>query len=185
MDERALICHAQGGEEAAFAKLFDLYHAPITGYLYRLVGDREVANDLAQDTFLKAYRALERTGPELNFRAWLYRIATNTALSYHRRRRLVRWLPFGAAMPEPGGDMQLAETVGERELIDAALRRITPSQASLLLLRHQQGLSLEELAAALGVAPNAAKARLFRARAAFVQAYEALSGGQGREGGGR
>ena len=176
MDERALIGAAQAGNEAAFAQLFDTYHGPITGYLYRMVGDRDVADDLAQDTFVKAYRALGRTDPGLNFRAWLYRIATNTALSYLRRQRLLRWLPFGPGVPEPSGEPHLAERLGERELIEAALQRINRGYASALLLRHHQGLSLAEVADTLGISVNGAKVRLFRARKAFVEAYETLSG---------
>ena len=69
-DERALIGHAQAGNAAAFAQLFAAYHGPITSYLYHLVRDRAVADDLAQDTFLQAYRMLQRTTPDLHFRAW-------------------------------------------------------------------------------------------------------------------
>ena len=177
MDEPALVGHAQAGDAGAFSALFEAYHAQITGYLYRLVGDREVAEDLAQDTFIKAYRALGRTSDDLNFRAWLYRIATNTATSYFRRRKIIQWLPFGPATPEPTGDARLAEALGERELIEAALARLNAGYATVLLLRHQQGLSLEETAAVLGTSVNAAKVRLFRARRAFVEAYRIVEAG--------
>lgn len=175
MDERALIGYAQRGDAAAFASLFEQYQGPITGYLYRLVGDRDVADDLTQDTFIKAYRALAKTDPGLNFRAWLYRIASNTAASYFRRKRIIEWLPFGPGTPEPADEARFAERIGERELIDSALKRINPSYASALLLRHQQELSLEETAHALGVSVNAAKVRLFRARKAFAEAYRAVA----------
>jgi RNA polymerase sigma-70 factor (ECF subfamily) len=178
MDEPALVGHAQAGDAAAFSALFEAYHSQIIGYLYRLVGDREVAEDLAQDTFMKAYRALGRTNDGLNFRAWLYRIATNTATSYYRRRKIIQWLPFGPATPEPSGELRLAEALGERELIEAVLEKLNSSYVTVLLLRHQQGLSLEETAAVLGTSVNAAKVRLFRARRAFVEAYRALDAGQ-------
>jgi RNA polymerase sigma-70 factor, ECF subfamily len=175
IDERALIGHAQAGDDAAFASLYAQYQRPITGYLRRLVGNGEVAEDLAQETFLKAYRALGRTGDELNFRAWLYRIATNNALSYHRRQRILQWLPFASGSREPADESRHAERLGEQELVEAALRRLKPEQASLLLLRHHQGLSLSEIATVLGVDASIAKARLFRARHAFMRAYDEMT----------
>jgi RNA polymerase sigma-70 factor (ECF subfamily) len=178
MDERALIGDAQADDSGAFATLFEVYYGPITSYLYRMVGDRDTAHDLAQDTFLKAYRVLGRTDAELNFRSWLYRIATNTAISYHRRRQLLRWLPLGPSTPEPSIDLRQAERLGERELIEAALSRIKPSHSSVLLMRHYQGLPVEKIAEVLGVSPNVAKARLFRARKAFAREYEALARGR-------
>lgn len=178
MDEQALVSHAQAGDATAFGQLFAAYHGPLTNYLYRLVQDREVADDLAQDTFLRAYRALGRTDADLPFRPWLYRIATNLARNYHRRQRLLRWLPFSVAAPRTSVDTRLAERLEEHELIVGALRRIGPAYASAILLHHQQGLSLAETAAALGLTRNGAKARLFRARKAFVEAYIALTEGQ-------
>jgi RNA polymerase sigma-70 factor, ECF subfamily len=174
-DERVLVNHARAGNEAAFAALFAAYQGPITSYLYRLVHDREVADDLAQETFLKAYAALARTDPQLAFRPWLYRITTNTARNYFRRQRVLRWLPFGAstadlpAMPAPD------EQLGERDLLVRALRQIGPAYASALLLHHHLDLPLRETAAALGLSVNGTKVRLFRARKAFVHAYLALS----------
>jgi RNA polymerase sigma-70 factor (ECF subfamily) len=178
--EQATVAAARAGDGAAFAALFDSYHGPITSYLYRLTGSRETADDLAQETFIKAFRALGRTPDDLNFRSWLYRIATNTSASWHRRQRLLTWLPFGrddeAGTPEedPGHDPRLAERVAEQELVASALRTIGPKHASALLLRHHLRLTVEETAEALQINANTAKVRLFRARKAFVDAYAAL-----------
>ncbi|MFN8512294.1 MAG: RNA polymerase sigma factor [Thermomicrobiales bacterium] len=176
IDERALIGYAKAGDDAAFASLYAEYQRPITGYLRRLVGNGEIAEDLAQDTFLKAYKALGRTNDELNFRAWLYRIATNNALSYHRRQRLLQWLPFASGSREPATEARYAERVGEQELVETTLRQLKPEHASLLLMRHHQGLSLSEIATVLGVDTTVAKARLFRARHAFMRAYDEMTG---------
>ncbi len=182
MDERGVLDRAQAGNSAAFAALFDQYQRPIVNYLYRMVNDREIAEDLAQDTFLKAYRAISGIDGELNFRAWIYRIATNTAMSYFRRKRLLQWIPFGPGTPDRGKDLRLADRIGESELIDQAMAKIGPSHSSILLLRHHQGLSIDEIAESLQIKSNAAKVRLFRARKAFAQAYEALTAEQEHSG---
>lgn len=178
--ELAAVAEARAGDGAAFAALFDAYQGPITSYLYRLTGSRETSDDLAQETFIKAFRALSRTPDDLNFRAWLYRIATNSAASWRRRQRLLTWLPFnrgndsGTPDYDPGHDPRLAESLAEQELIAAALHRIGPTHASALLLRHHLRLTVEETAAALDINANTAKVRLFRARKAFIDAYDTL-----------
>src|SRR2546423_7723535 len=92
--DEMLVARARRGDAAAFGEIFERYHHRIVNYLYGLVHDRELANDLAQDSFLKAYRALPRMGDDLRLAPWLYRIAGNTAFSALRRRRLIRWLPL-------------------------------------------------------------------------------------------
>jgi len=175
--ERALVERAREGDAEAFTTLFDTWHGPITGYLWRLTGDRDVADDLAQETFLRAYRALGSlgsSGDEVHFRAWLYRIATNLAHSWRRRQRLLQWLPFGPSTPEPATDGPAAD-IGERDLVQRTLRQVGTAHATALLLRHHQRLTLEETAAVLEVSLNTAKVRLYRARKAFVAAFAALS----------
>lgn len=149
VDERALVGHARAGSQGAFTALFDAYYGPIVGYLYHLVRDRETADDLAQETFLRAYRALGRTDPDLAFRPWLYRIATNTARNHLRRQRLLRWLPLGLGSTESVASPGPGEQIARHEVIVETLRRIGPSYASALLLHHHQALSLRETAAAL------------------------------------
>src|SRR3954464_6100711 len=89
-----LIAQAQAGDPTAFEAIFEAYYPRIVSYCYRLVGDQESAQDLAQETFVKAYHALPRTGEGLNLPAWLFTIATNTALSALRSRRRHAWLPL-------------------------------------------------------------------------------------------
>ena len=82
------------GDVEAFADIFEEYHLRICRYLCSLVNDGDLAEDLAQQTFVKAYKALVKGSPPGNLNAWLYTIATNTALSALRRRRLIAWLPI-------------------------------------------------------------------------------------------
>jgi len=171
-DDADLVERARAGDQVAFARLFEQYHAPVLNYLHRMVGDRALAEDLTQDTFIKAYNALPGTRPDLAFKAWIYRIATNTAISQLRRRKIVQWIPF---MPgqDRASDESIERTVGRQHDIEQTLARLPKHYAAALLLRHYQGLSLAETAAALGVTENAAKLRLFRARKAFAEAYQA------------
>jgi RNA polymerase sigma-70 factor (ECF subfamily) len=169
-DDPDLVGRAREGDQVAFATLFEQYHAPILNYLHRMVGDRAMAEDLTQDTFIKAYNALPATRPDLAFKPWLYRIATNTAISQLRRRKIVQWIPF---MPghDHASDQSIERSVGRRQDIEQTLSRLPQHYAAALLLRHYQGLSLAETADALGVTENAAKLRLFRARKAFAEIY--------------
>jgi len=92
----------------SFDQIYDEYKTPIYNYVYHLVGDREQADDLTQDTFLKAFRALPKMDANLKLSAWLYRIATNTAYDALRRRKLIAWLPWQDLDHEPA-DVESAD----------------------------------------------------------------------------
>jgi len=168
-DDALLVAKARSGDTRAFETLFERYQTPILNYLHRMVGDRALAEDLTQDTFVKAFNALPKTSEDLLFKPWLYRIATNTALSSHRRSKIVRFLPFLSDHPS---NESIEATVGRKQDIERALSAIPPHYASVLLLRHYQGLSLAETATALDITEAAAKLRLFRARKAFAAVYQ-------------
>lgn len=170
VDEGDLVGRARAGDPIAFERLFERYHAPVLNYVHRMVGDRALAEDLTQDAFVKAYRALPTTRPDLAFKAWIYRIATNTAISHLRRRKIVRWVPFLADQDHAYGE-SVERSVGRRYDVEQALAKLPKHYAAVLLLRHYQGLSLAETAAALDITENAAKLRLFRARKAFAGLY--------------
>lgn len=170
IDDQYLVDRARAGDSAAFEQLFEQFHGPILNYLYRMVNDRAVAEDLTQDAFIKAYKALPKTRDDLAFKAWLYRIATNTAISHMRRGKVIQWLPII-------GDRETREESVDRMVatktdISHALDALPQHYASVLLLRHYQGLSLAETAEALEITENAAKLRLFRARKAFAKVYD-------------
>jgi RNA polymerase sigma factor (sigma-70 family) len=116
------------GNSDAFAAIVEHYQSPIIRYLYRMTGNYEVAEDLAQDTFVKAYKGILRTDSELAFKAWLYRIATNNALQYHRRKKLLSFIPLSSlsannpALKAPPGNNE------DRLLIKQVLSRVSPDQ---------------------------------------------------------
>jgi RNA polymerase sigma-70 factor (ECF subfamily) len=174
--DRDLVSRARAGDHAAFAALFEQYQAPILNYLHRMVSDRVLAEDLTQDAFIKAFNALPSTRPDLAFKPWLYRIATNTAISHHRRRKIIQWVPFLGGDEDTHASTESVErTVTRQHDVEQALSKLPKHYAAVLLLRHYQGLSLAETAAALDITENAAKLRLFRARRAFAGIYEADS----------
>src|SRR3954454_14154628 len=135
----------------SFDQIYDEYKTPIYNYVYHLVGDREQADDLTQDTFLKAFRALPKMDANLKLSAWLYRIATNTAYDALRRRKLIAWLPWQDLDHERGDaeSVDPQETIGTTELVQAALNRLPRHYRAALLLYPQEGVSYAEIAAAL------------------------------------
>jgi RNA polymerase sigma-70 factor, ECF subfamily len=170
VDESDLVARARAGDPVAFERLYEQYHAPILNYLHRMVGDRTLAEDLAQDAFEKAYRGLPSTRPDLAFKAWLYRIATNTAISHGRRKRIIQWIPFSPFHDHASND-EVEKSVTQQHDVQKTLAKLPPHYAAVLLLRHYQGLSLAETAASLDITEAACKLRLFRARKAFAAAY--------------
>ncbi len=164
---------ASAGSEiaATFEAIVATYEAPIARYLYGMVGDLELARDLTQDTFLSAYRALPDT-EITNLSGWLYRIATNHALSHFRRKRLVSWVSL-TKLVATGHDPSVAghgEWVAMSQSVEKALAELDPKDRACLLLKAA-GFSSEEIAEQLGCSPGAARTRLSRAREAFRRAY--------------
>ena len=162
------------GHAEEVAALFHSYHRRLCRYLVSVVADEDLAEDLAQQVFVQAYRALQRGIAPDNAQAWLYRIATNAAFSAMRRRRLRSMLPFGADGHEGPRDDH-ATRLSERDLLERALACLAKPDAASLLLRFQHDLSYEELAEVLGTSADAAKMRICRARVALREAYLRLS----------
>lgn len=145
--------------------LFQRHHGEIYAYLVRMLRDPELAADLTQDAFIKAYRAHDSLEDPAHARAWLYQIAHRVALDEIRRRKIVRFLPWTG---ESHGTAPSAEHLAlEGRLssdLQRALARIPERQRAALLLAELHDLTGLELAAALGVSHVAARALLTRAR---------------------
>ena len=146
-------------------ELFARHHGEIFGYLVRMLRDPELAADLTQDAFIKAYRAHASLADPAHGRAWLYKIAHRVALDELRRRKIVRFLPWTG---ESHGSAPSAERLAMDGRLSAplqrALWRIPERQRAALLLAEVHDLTGLELAAALGVSHLAARALLTRAR---------------------
>lgn len=152
--------------------LFERHHREVYAYLCRMVHDRQWAEDLAQETFVRALKARGRLAQVENHRAWLYRIATNLALNTLQRRRRFAWLPWRAVDDRRASKPDLAEALSQRTAVEAALAALPPELRAPLLLYAHHGVSVAEVAEALNLSQGAVKTRLYRARIRFRQAYE-------------
>ena len=161
--------HNPAATDAIFEQLFRDYQRPILNYLCRLVGDDARAEEITQDVFVRAYRALPGLAADANRQAWLFRIATNAAYDHLRRRRLVQWLPL-LDHDSPIADTE--ERAGQQEAVQRALNQLSPDYRAPLILYAIQGYSLREIGETLGISEGAAKTRLCRAREKFRQVYD-------------
>ncbi len=156
--------------EALFAK----HHGEIYAYLVRMLRDGELAADLTQDAFVKAYKAYASLEKDENARAWLYQIAHRVALDEIRRRKIVRMVPFtGESKGAAPSAERIAMDVRLSGPLERALARIPERQRDALLLAELHDLTGLELAAAMGVSHVAARAILTRARQSLRAALAA------------
>jgi RNA polymerase sigma-70 factor (ECF subfamily) len=168
---------------AQFERLFARYQAPLLDYLYGMTRDREWAADLAQETFLRAFASSPQAAEIAYPQAWLYRIATNLALSALRRRRRFGWLALSALEPEPGtasaaawrGPLaaapghadDMAATLAERDSVWQVLAELPPRWRAVLLLQTTAGFSTREIAAQLHLSAANVRKLVFRAKERF------------------
>lgn len=173
-----LVERAQQGEHEAFAALFEHYNAPICRYLARLAGNDELGRDLAQDTFLHAWRSLPRLRDGERFGPWLYQIATNLARSHARRARLIHWLPWSSPLESIAGSSRLErleDLVGEAEQVMLALAELPPKRRACILLALEGGFTHREIAQLLGLSEKSVNTYLSRGCQQFRLAYERLA----------
>ncbi len=161
-------------EDAARAfveSLFAKHHGEIYAYLVRMLRDADLAADLTQDAFVKAYKNYDTLQKDENARAWLYQIAHRVALDELRRRKIVRMIPWtGESRGAAPSAERLAMDVRLSGPLERALARIPERQRAALLLAELHDLTGLELAEAMGVSHVAARAILTRARESLRRA---------------
>jgi len=169
--DRRLVDLVRDGYDAAFEEIVRRYRRPLDRFAAAFVGGR--SEDVTQDAFSKALPALRRSGAEIELRPWLYRIVRNTALNELRDRP-----PAAAELTEtmPGGRSAAAEVEAREELRELMnrLQALPEPQRAALVMRELEGLSHEEIAAALGVSGGAARQAIYRARAALREGFGLL-----------
>lgn len=169
-DEALLVSSIRAGDTDAFAVVVEQYQARIARYLRRLVGQQPLAEELTQETFLKAFVAIRRTHSQLALGPWLYKIATNEAYMHFRRQRLLRFLPFAdhqAAGAAPPADAHL----GTQDLVRRILARLPGDYAVCLTLHMIEGFKHHEVGAILGISAEAARKRTARGSELFRRLY--------------
>jgi len=180
---------AQQGREPAFRELVRRYERPVFSLVYRMVRDREAAEDLAQDTFVKVLNHIDRYSPEFKFSSWLFKIANNVAIDHLRRRRVDTVSIDGApdattAAEVEASAIQLAaeqesplDELASRELgsaIERAIGALRPQYRACIMLRHVEGRSYEEIAATLDLPLGTVKTYIHRARHELRRALEGI-----------
>jgi RNA polymerase sigma-70 factor, ECF subfamily len=163
MVSRDLLDRCRRGEPAAFEELVEQTHRRVFTLAYRLVGDRHEAEDVAQDAYLRMYRALPRFRGDSSLETWLYRITANAAVSHLRRRGR-----FGDLLDDPDVAVDVPDQAGpdpvDRDEIQRALLALPVAQRTVLVMRDAYGFSIREIADELGLTDGAVKVRIHRAR---------------------
>lgn len=170
---------AQQGRGEAFRELVNRYERPVFSIIYRIVRDREAAEDLSQDTFVKVLNHIDRYRPEFKLSSWLFKIANNVAIDSLRKRQLDTISLDGsphaataadaeassfevAARQENALDEMEAREIGSA--IEMAIAQLRPEYRSCILLRHVEGRSYEEIASTLDLPLGTVKTYIHRAR---------------------
>jgi len=183
--ELETIERAQAGDSVAFNEIVRVYRKRILGTIYRLIGRSEDVEDVSQEVFVRLYYSLDQLRSVEVFEPWLYRLTTNAAYDYLRKRRrsnnvrmadLSEEQVVAADAAESGRrNEELVEHAETREFLDVLLGEVSEEDRILLTLKEVQGLSLKELSKIYEVNENALKVRLFRARQRALKAHEALN----------
>ena len=176
-----LVAAIRAGRAGAWEEVVRRHYVPLLRFLTTQTGDPEEAADLAQQTFLDAYRRLTRLEPGQPFVPWLYQIARYTFLPWWRRRWVLRHASLEALVERAGEAVaplrQADETeeIEERDAIQRALDQLSPLLREALLLHELEGLTAREVAAMLGISEDAAERRIGRALTAFRRRYTMLT----------
>jgi RNA polymerase sigma-70 factor (ECF subfamily) len=178
---------AQQGRDAAFRELLRRYERPVFSLVFRMVRDRDTAEDLAQESFIKVLNNIDRYRPEFKFSSWLFKIANNVAID-HLRKRTVDTVSLegsryatttaeaeSTAIPVASKDQSALEEMESRELggaIEQAVAALRPEYRACILLRHVEDRSYEEIAATLDLPLGTVKTYIHRARHELRKALE-------------
>ena len=176
MDERALVAVAKGGgphARDAYAELVRRHQAWLVRLIAQLMRVQPAeAEDLAQEAFVRTFAAIDRLPDDVHFKAWIRVVATRLAYNARRNRRTRERI--GDSLPPPPS-AQHTDALAERQALDRVLGELSYPYREVLLLRYVEELPIEEVAQTLNIGLSAAKMRLKRARAAFIEKYDAAT----------
>lgn len=178
-DDKTLAARAAEGSQRAFRELLERYERPVFSLVYRMVRDRALAEDLAQEAFVRAFNAIGGYNPGYKFSSWIFKIAHNLTIDHLRRKRVdtisLDGSPDALTAEEQARTTPVVESPGERpdayaenrELgseIEAAIGRLRPHYRTVTLLRHVEGYSYNEIAEIMDLPLGTVKTYIHRAR---------------------
>lgn len=178
LNDNEIITQVLGGDHQAFAGLVNKYQNYVFTLALRMLKNREDAEEIAQDVFIKAYKALADFRGESRFSTWLYTIVNTTCLTFLRKKRPdIHSLDNEILMAkventDSGMNANQVETKSKQAMVTRAIAMLAPDDAALITLFYKGEQSLEEIAQVLHVEPNTAKVRLHRARARLKEKME-------------
>jgi RNA polymerase sigma-70 factor (ECF subfamily) len=177
----AIIQRCLDGDQAAWSDIVRLHWRTVFNVAYKFVGRHDLAEDLAQDVFLKLFRSLDTFDRRANFQTWLISVSRNLCIDHYRSVRREREAiardvdPAGLAAAAPGRGAHAALEQRDRaRLLRDALDRLAPTLRDAVMLRDIQELSYQEIAARLGVPEGTVKSRINRGRAELARQLQAL-----------
>ncbi|MCK9343009.1 MAG: sigma-70 family RNA polymerase sigma factor [Massilibacteroides sp.] len=178
MNEQTLIAQVLAGKTQAFAYLVSAHQDMAFTLALRIVKNREEAEEVAQDAFMKAYRALPSYRFESSFSTWLYRIVFHTALSALKKKHLPYSIceneEIDTADTSTASALELLESKDRKVLLEKAFYQIPTEAATLLTLFYLDEMSLKEMAEITGLSTNLIKTKLFRARKTLLKIIDKL-----------
>jgi RNA polymerase sigma factor (sigma-70 family) len=169
--QATLVAQAKDGDHAAFMRMVEAHRRPVWRVAWRFTGNREDAEDLVQETIIRAFQYFRKFRPDGDFKAWLLKIAVNTCLSHHRsrKRRPKRCGTDVEVASGPQADIGNPQTSLDRRVLRAqvrsALAALPPRQRAAVVLYDMEGLGTSEVAELMGCRPGTVKRHLHRARA--------------------
>lgn len=181
VSDGAIVARIRGGDSDAYRLLVERHGRSVFRLAYRMTGNEQDAEDVVQETFLRAYKQLARFEDRASFGTWVYRIAANYSLDLIRSRKPQKArqtndaedIMAGIASGAPGPD-RLLVSGRIQETLDAAMRELSQQERTAFVLRHFEGQSIEEIGGTLGLGTNATKHSIFRAVQKLRKALEPL-----------
>jgi len=186
MDEKELVRRSKDGDEEAFEALVNAYKTKVFNMAYSLTRNRDAADDLAQEVFIKAYFALPKFKEKSRFGTWLYRIAANHTKDYLRRIGPLKLVSFEeiTAIPaeKDNGILQKEkeqEQEQKRKIVHAALDTLPEKYRIIISFRDMQGMAYAEISRILNISPGTVDSRLHRARKMLRRKVRLYAGSEG------
>jgi RNA polymerase sigma-70 factor (ECF subfamily) len=162
--ELELVARVKEGDKAAFGDLVRIHRRGVVNVVYRMCGDAQLAEDAAQEAFVRAWQRIDRYQPRSSFRNWLYRIASNVAIDSLRRSRETMDVDRLQLADSKSGPEERAESKERAEMVQQAVLALPPASRAVLVLREYEQLSYREIADALSIPMGTVMSRLNYAR---------------------